>query len=224
MSSPKTTGKTGPGSIKSKPAAIPALLAQAPGGAFARHRSAAVFLSRAGLPGIPDDTPAGIFAKPWGDLLARCPSGREPSILLSELSFGLGKTADFHFETLVDAGIRIVIAPFFGPALVSKAVRWSVLLVPLPGPEIKSLGAKMTADTEAELLIDLREQRIDLPGGESIPFATHPWLRTRLLHGMDDLDEQFQHRENAREFRARDRTRSPWLYRPTESGDSADPE
>ena len=162
-----------------------------------------------------------MFSQPWGGILRQCPGGHEPSILLSECSFGLGEAGDFHFETLVDNRIRVVIAPFFGPALVSEAVRCNVLLAPLPLPIIESLGASLTREPDAELQIDLKAQQITLPDGNTIPFETHPWLRTRLLHGMDNLDEQLRHRDSAQKFRTKDRRRSPWLYRGDEENNSA---
>ena len=162
-----------------------------------------------------------MFSQPWGEILRQCAGGHEPSILLSECSFGLGEAGDFHFETLVDNRIRVVIAPFFGPALVSEAVRCNVLLAPLPLPVIESLGASLTREPNAELQFDLKAQQITLPDGNTIPFETHPWLRTRLLHGMDNLDEQLRHRDSAQKFRTEDRRRNPWLYRGDDENNSA---
>ncbi len=222
MSSPKATGKAGPGftrgkSTRSNPEAIPAVLVQAPASGLARHSGLVAILRRRDLPDAAADCDAAqeaLFAAPWPHLLQS--GGDVPenpsTILLSECSFGLGESGDIHFQTLLDAEVRVVIAPFFGPALVSGAVRHGVLLAPLPIETIAALGEKLAEQPETELTVDLQEQRIQCPGCEPIPFETHPWLRTRLLHGMDDLDEQMRHRVGAREFRARDRSRSPWLY------------
>ena len=217
MSSPKATGKAGPGSTRSNPETIPAVLAQAPASGLARHSGPAVVLRRRDLPGAAVDCDAAreaLFAAPWLHLLESGGGTPEnpPTILLSECSFGLSESGDIHFQTLLDAEIRIVIAPFFGPTLVSEAVRHGILLVPLPRETIAALGENLVGQPETELSVDLHEQRIRCPGREPISFETHPWLRTRLLHGMDNLDEQMRHRASARAFRARDRTRSPWLY------------
>ena len=163
-----------------------------------------------------------IFARPWGRLLAAAAGKREqaPSILLSELSLGLSEEHEFHFETLADAGIRVAAAPFFGSNLVSEAVRRGILLAPLPAETIQALGERLAAEPETTLTVDLREQRIELPAAESVAFETHAWLRSRLLVGMDDLDEQYRHREPAAAFRSRDRGRRPWLYRKPPESDS----
>ena len=212
MSSRKPTGKAGPGSTKSKGELIPAIAAQSPVGVLDRHAGAAVVLRAAALPRATDYD--AVFASPWSDLLAEAAGTREttPSILLSEFSLGLSEKHEFHFETLTDAGIRIVAAPFFGAGLVSAAVLRGILLAPLPAETIQALGERIAGQPETILTFDLREQRIELPGAESIAFETHPWLRSRLLFGMDNLDEQFRHSASAEEFRSRDRSQRPWLY------------
>ncbi len=226
MSSPKATGKAGPGFTGSNPKAIPAVLAQAPASGLARHSGTATILRRQNLPHAATDCDVAreaLFAAPWLHLLESGGGTPEnpPTVLLSECSFGLSESVDFHFQTLVDAELRVVIAPFFGPALVSEAVRHGILLMPLPRETIAALGENLAGRPAAELTVDLHEQHIQCPGSELIPFETHPWLRTRLLHGMDNLDEQMRHRASAREFRDRDRTRSPWLYGRKNSGKSA---
>ena len=230
MSSSKATGKTGPGSTVAEAAGgggsgiLPALSSQAPAASLERHAGTALFLRESDLPQTP-----GVFSRPWGDLLASCRNRRDsrgnrqarPSILLAEMGFGLNPSAEFHFETLLNVEIRVVIAPFFGTALISDAVRHGILLIPLPLKTIRSIATGLAAQPDSKLAIDLREQAIEPPQGGPIAFQTHPWLRTRLLHGMDDRDEQLRHRETAREFRAENRKRSPWLYRGGEGNDSA---
>ena len=220
MSSRKPTGKTNPGSTRSKSELIPAIASQSPVGVFDRHAGAVVVLRAAALPRVADyDT---VFASPWSDLLAEAAGTRKttPSILLSEFSLGLSEEHEFHFETLTEVGIRIVVAPFFGADLVSAAVLRGILLAPLPAETIQSLGEYIANKPETILTFDLREQRIELPDAESIAFETHPWLRSRLLFGMDDLDEQYRHSASAEEFRSRDQSRRPWLYGKPDEPDS----
>ena len=228
MSSSKTTGKTGPGSTSNKAETVPAIASQSPVGALERHAGTAILLRSDALSRSADSD--AIFAQPWSRLLADAAGNREqtPSILLAEFSLGLNDAGEFHFEalfetffkTLADAGIRVVAAPFFGSSLVSEAVRRGILLAPLPAETIQLLGERLAEEPETVLIFDLREQRIELPDAGFIAFETHPWLRSRLLCGMDDLDEQIRYRVTAKEFRSRDRVRRPWLYRKPDKADS----
>ena len=212
MSSRKSTGKANPGSTRSKSGLIPAIASQSPAGVLDRHAGTAVSLRKSALTGMTDSN--AIFAKSWLDLLAEAAGDRKqaPSVLISEFSLGLDHNSEFHFETLAEAGIRVAVAPFFGSQLISEAVRLEILLVPLPPESIQELGEWIADEPETTIVFDLREQRIELPGATDIAFETHPWLRSRLLLGMDNLDEQNLHLESARDFRERDRRQHPWFY------------
>ncbi len=221
MASRKATGKIGPGSTKSSDkkgnkdenqAILPAVASQSPVGGLKVHVGAGVYLRASSLPRRANAD--AMLARPWRRLLAHAAVDRQPppSILISDLSFGLSAEHPFHFDTLADLAIAVLAAPFFGSSLVSDAVRHGILLVPLPAATLVALGERVEARPECLLRVDLGEQRIELPGGETIAFQTHPWLRDRLLFGMDDLDEQMRYRENATEHRFRDRERRPWLY------------
>ena len=59
--------------------------------------------------------------------------------------------------------------------------------------------------------MDLETQTIDVPGLGSFSFEAPPWVRRRLLHGLDDLDELLEHRDVAAAFRRADRDRRPAL-------------
>ena len=222
MSSSTTTDKTGPGSTSSKAEAeaVPAIASQSPAGGLERHAGTAIWLRSDAVPRSADAE--AIFAQPWGHLLAGAAGYRKqtPSILLSECSLGLRDAREFHFETLIDAGIRVAAAPFFGANLVSEAVRRGILLTPLAAETIQILGERLAEEPATMLTVDLREQRIELPGAGFIAFETHPWLRSRLLFGMDDLDEQYQYRETEKAFRSRDRVLRPWLYGKPDGADS----
>jgi 3-isopropylmalate/(R)-2-methylmalate dehydratase small subunit len=109
-------------------------------------------------------------------------------------------------------GIRVVIAPGFGSAFFSEAVRHGVLPIALPRDVIEEMLAWVEANPRQEMTVDLEAQVIDIPGGERTPFEAPPRVRHKLLHGLDDLDELLQHREDAAAFRIEDRNRRPWLY------------
>ena len=113
---------------------------------------------------------------------------------------------------LPESSIRVVMAPAFGPVFLSEAVRLGILLVALPEEVIERLIAWAQANPRHDITVDLEAQLIDVPGLGRIPFETPPRVRQRLLHGLGDLDELLQHREEALAFRAADLKRRPWLY------------
>jgi 3-isopropylmalate/(R)-2-methylmalate dehydratase small subunit len=136
---------------------------------------------------------------------------RNASILLSGENVGTGSFTGAEVS-LPALGIRVVIAPGFGPVFFSEAVRQGILLVPLTEEVIERIADWVEANARTEMTVDLETQVIEIPGMEPIGFAAHPRLRDRLLHGFDDLDELLQYRDEAVAFRTEDRNRRPWLY------------
>jgi len=145
------------------------------------------------------------------DLLLRSDAYRGATILLTAGSVGAERFTDAE-GSLPVIGIRVVIASGFGPAFFSEAVRHGLLLVALPQEVIDGMAAWVEANSRQAITVDLEAQLIDVPGMGRIPFEIAPRVRNRLLHGLDDLDELVQHREEAVAFRAEDRKRRPWLY------------
>lgn len=144
------------------------------------------------------------------------------TILLGGETLGIDGFTDGRLPA---PGIRVLIAPGFGSEFFSQAVRQGILLVALPQEVIDGIVAWVDANPRQAMTVDLEAQLIDIPGMGRIPFETPPRVRHKLLHGLDDLDELVQHREEAVAFRLEDRKRRPWLYAGGAPGPgSGDPE
>ena len=213
----------------SKPDLIPAVASQSKLSMMKQHAGTVLCLmdrllkDAGGSAGEQDLIPEEMLSGPWAGLLStECEQGGEkndpkakfhqqqPSILLSEVS--LGVSAEFHADSLNDLGIRAVIAPYFGPRIVSDAARLGVLLVPLPIESIQLLKARIAGNPTLAMAINLEQQTIEVEGLETLKFETHPWLRNRLLHGLDDLDELRLYRTDAMQKRAQAKQERPWLF------------
>jgi 3-isopropylmalate/(R)-2-methylmalate dehydratase small subunit len=120
-------------------------------------------------------------------------------------------------------GIRAVIAPGFDARFVSEAVRQGILPVALPGETIDAIGARLEASPREMITVDLECQTVDVPGLGSFSFDTPPWVRRKLLQGLDDFDELLEHQEVAAAFRIEDRNRRPWLYASGQEEQEDDP-
>jgi 3-isopropylmalate/(R)-2-methylmalate dehydratase small subunit len=146
------------------------------------------------------------------------------TILLAAETFGIEGFTRTE-GNLPASGVRVLIAPGFGSEFFSEAVRQGILLVALPNEVIDGIIAWVEANPQQAMTVDLEAQLIDIPGMGRIPFETPPRVRHKLLHGLDDLDELIQHREDAVAFRMEDRKRRPWLYAGGAPGlGSGDPE
>ncbi len=114
--------------------------------------------------------------------------------------------------SLLDAGVRALLAPGFSPDLYVGLVASGVLPVTLEDGALKAIADQVASGIEIELTIDLDKELIEGPGVEAVPFTTDPRVRNKLLLGLTDLDEALRHTEEAAELRTRDRERRPWMY------------
>jgi 3-isopropylmalate/(R)-2-methylmalate dehydratase small subunit len=145
------------------------------------------------------------------DFLLSRESYRGATILLANVIVGAESFTGTE-GGLPALGIRVVIAPGFGPVFFSAAVRQGILPVALPQDIIDRMVTCVEAGPREEITVDLDAQIVDIRLMGPISFETPPRVRHKLLRGLDDLDELMQHRENASAFRMEDRNRRPWLY------------
>ena len=138
------------------------------------------------------------------------------TILLSDGVFGIRGTKGYRSGLSNGLPIRAIIARSFGPIFLSDAALKGVLLVPLDVASIERIAQVVKADPGVELTVDLVEQVLELPGQGPVAFETHPRLRKRLLHGLDDDDELRLYGKDAERFLQADMTRRPWLYNSTD--------
>lgn len=139
---------------------------------------------------------------------------RRTSILLTGRNFGTGSSRSTAVTWPMAMGLRVVIAPTFGPIFIRNAYRYGMLAVPLEMEVIERLAGWVEAHHGVELTVDLEQQVIVAPGLEPIPFEIDGRIRRKLLEGLEDYDEIAAHLDAARAMRSEDRQRRPWIYDP----------
>jgi 3-isopropylmalate/(R)-2-methylmalate dehydratase small subunit len=168
---------------------------------------------------------AGLFAN-WRylDLASHAPNpdfilNREPwskgTILLADRNFGCGSSREPAPKALRGFGFRAVIAPSFGGIFFNNCFRNGLLPVELPIGQVNGLAAQMeAAGGRAEVEVDLDAQVVTAPDGSRFAFSTPPALRRMLLEGSDEVGATLARGDEIAAFRATDRARRPWAYRP----------
>jgi 3-isopropylmalate/(R)-2-methylmalate dehydratase small subunit len=138
---------------------------------------------------------------------------REASILIAGPNFGQGSQQAFAVIRLLQCGMRVIIAPSFGPVFHDDCFDYGLLPVTLDERVVEELTDQVVANPEVEVTADLARQMIERPGMTPIPFQIDPRRRQSLLQGVDTtLDEQLEHHDGAETMRERDRRLRPWIY------------
>ena len=141
---------------------------------------------------------------------------RNASILLAGKNFGTGSARGSGVSYPMAFGIRVVIAPSFGPIFYLNAARRGMLAVTLDEEVVARLGDWAVSNPGVEMLVDLERNVIEAPGLAPTSFSIDVRIRDKLLLGsVDELDEMLQHSDGARELRNEDRITRPWIYSST---------
>ena len=115
-------------------------------------------------------------------------------------------------------GIRVVIAPSFGPIFYTNSFRYGLLAVPMDMEAIERLAEWTQGHPGVAMTVDLEREMIVAPEMEPVPFEVDSRVRRKLLEGLDDLEEISPHTDAARAMRGADRNRRPWIYRTSGNG------
>ena len=138
---------------------------------------------------------------------------REASILLAGRNFGRGSQQAFAVIRLRQCGMRVVIAPSFGPVFHDDCFDFGLLPVTLDGQVVQELADRVGANPGIAMTVDLERQVVERPGMATVPFRIDARRRSSLLRGLDTtLLERLRHGASAEEMRERDRLRRPWIY------------
>lgn len=130
-------------------------------------------------------------------------------ILVAGPNFGCGSSREHAVWALMDLGYKCVIAPSFADIFFGNAIKNGLLLITLPEAEVQELVSKATGKA---FTVDLENQTITLPDGETTDFDIDDFRKERLLKGLDEIALTLQDEDQITAFEERDRASRPWLY------------
>lgn len=134
-------------------------------------------------------------------------------ILVSGQNFGCGSSREAAVWSLLQFGIRCVIAGSFGAIFRTNAIRNGLLPVSLPGDALRQVQEALAASgAGGELTVDLENCLVRLADGRTYPFAIGSLDREMLLSGADEIELTLRRRQQIEDFRAQDRDQRPWVY------------
>ena len=133
-------------------------------------------------------------------------------ILLARENFGCGSSREHAVWALRDYGIRALISLSFADIFFNNCFKNGLLPVVLPAPDVDQLFRETASEDGYSLTVNLDEQTIFTPTGESFRFEVGEHLKHRLINGLDDIDLTLQHREKIQQHEEKTQSSFPWLY------------
>ena len=134
------------------------------------------------------------------------------SILLARENFGCGSSREHAPWALEGFGFRAVIAPSFADIFRSNCFKNGLLPIALAADTVDGLFSAMYAQEGYRLTVDLEQQVISTPAGDTIGFEVDAFRRNCLLKGLDDIGITLQSEGAIRAFESGHRERFPWVF------------
>lgn len=133
-------------------------------------------------------------------------------ILLARDNFGCGSSREHAPWALEDYGFRSIIAPSFADIFYNNCFKNGLLPIVLPAVAVDKLFKETAATVGYQLQIDLPNQKVTTPTGESFSFEVDAFRKHCLLNGLDDIGLTLQHVDDIRAYEAKRKQTAPWLF------------
>ena len=141
------------------------------------------------------------------DFVLNKPAYRSASILVARRNFGNGSSREHAPWTLLDFGIRAIIAPSFADIFSNNALGNGLVLVNLAEEEVDELFRILEADPGMKVTVDLVTMTCTA-GERTWRFTLDPFRRKCLLEGLDAVSLTLEHEDD---IRAREKREPAWL-------------
>lgn len=135
----------------------------------------------------------------------------QASVLLTRDNFGCGSSREHAVWSLLDYGIRVVIAPSFADIFFQNSIKNGLLPVTLDEADINQLLTTWQQQPQLPWQISLQEKTVTADGN-NYHFTTEQSDRERLLHGLDDIGITLNDSDAIHRFEQQHQQQFPWLF------------
>jgi 3-isopropylmalate/(R)-2-methylmalate dehydratase small subunit len=146
------------------------------------------------------------------DFVLNFPQYQDSSILIARENFGCGSSREHAVWALDGYGIKVVIAPSFADIFFNNSFKSGLLPIVLPTEVVDQLFKETAAQDGYQLTIDLAQQMVSTPSGQTFSFTIDEFRKYCLLNGLDDIGLTLQHADDIKAYEAKRRVNAPWLF------------
>ncbi|WP_432720246.1 3-isopropylmalate dehydratase small subunit [Jeongeupia wiesaeckerbachi] len=146
------------------------------------------------------------------DFVLNFPRYAGAQVLLARDNFGCGSSREHAPWAIDDYGFRVVIAPSFADIFFNNCYKNGLLPIVLAADVVERLFKACEAQEGYRLNVDLANQTVTTPAGESFAFEVTAHRKHCLLNGLDEIGLTLAHADEIRAFEAKHRESKPWLF------------
>ena len=134
----------------------------------------------------------------------------QSKVLIGEKNFGCGSSREHAPWSLLDFGIKVVIAPSFADIFYNNCFKNGILPIVLKDEEIKEL-AELSKEKK-EITINLEEQKIEKGDNRPFDFEVEPFRKECLMNGYDDIALSLKKTSDVENYIEKQKKATPWLF------------
>ena len=149
------------------------------------------------------------------DFVLNKPAYRNATILVAGDNFGCGSSREHAPWALADFGIRCVISTSFADIFYNNCFNNGILPIRVTAEELEKLMDDASRGANATLTVDLESQTIKGPDGGSVSFELDPFLKHRMLNGLDQVGLTLEFAPAIDTYEQQGRSSTPWLFAET---------
>jgi 3-isopropylmalate/(R)-2-methylmalate dehydratase small subunit len=146
------------------------------------------------------------------DFVLNQPRYQGARILLTRENFGCGSSREHAPWAILDYGFSCVIAPSFADIFYNNCFKNGILPIVLENAVMDQLFDECFASEGYSLDIDLAEQTVTTPSGQSFSFEVDAFRKHCLINGLDDIGLTLQESEAIRSYESSRQQNAPWLF------------
>ena len=124
---------------------------------------------------------------PKPDFVLNKPESKGAQVLLAGDNFGCGSSREHAPWALQQFGFKAVISTSFGDIFRQNSLKNGFLPLAIPAEAHQKLFDALAANPNAEVAVDLGNQRVTLPDGSKVEFPIDDFSKTCILAGVDEL-------------------------------------
>jgi 3-isopropylmalate/(R)-2-methylmalate dehydratase small subunit len=136
------------------------------------------------------------------------PGYQGATILVAGRNFGCGSSREHAPWALLEYGFRALIAPSFADIFYNNCIQNGMLPVVLGEEQVDELMRRAQANPGYQATVDLVTQTVSDKDGFSAVFTVDPFVRERLLGGLDDIGMTLKRDDEIAAFESR---RPKWM-------------
>ena len=121
------------------------------------------------------------------DFVVNQPQYEGASVLLAGPNFGCGSSREHAVWAIQQMGVGAVIAPSFGDIFRNNSAKMGLLTIALAPADVEHLMRLVEGEPSASITVDLEAQTVTASAGFERSFEVAPFVKHRLLNGLDDI-------------------------------------